>query len=185
MRFFVLDTETTDLDSIIGRVVDVAAVRVDLKERTVAPIFDSLVNPGLTLKELRATWICTVGGLNPGAVLAAPSDGVVALRLADLFRYEDHPQWTSYNAPFDEAFLTRQPWLVSHPTLPCLMRAAAPVCKIPSPYEGYEDFYKWPSLEEAYRILLGRESPGSHRALMDAARAGEIAIELHRLGAWP
>lgn len=183
MIILVLDTETTDLNPERGQIVEVAAVRVDFEALTVKPVFESLCNPGLSLEELRRTWICTTGGLNPGAVLAAPSSGVVAVRLADLFRYEDYPRWTSYNVHFDAAFLVKVPWVINHPRLPCLMLAAAPVCKIPSAFD--DDGWKWPSLEEAYRILLHRETPCAHRALMDATRAGEISLALHRLGAWP
>jgi DNA polymerase III epsilon subunit-like protein len=180
-KFLVLDTETTDLKPALGHVVDFAAVRVDLKDRTVTPVFESLCNPGLSLEQLRATWICTKGGLNPGAVLAADPVAMVARQFKDLLRMDGDLPWTSWNMPFDEGFLTKEPWDLDFAALPDLMRAATPVCEIEGPYGDF----KWPSLEEAYRIILHRKSPGAHRALIDATRAGELALALRRTGAWP
>jgi DNA polymerase III subunit epsilon len=46
----------------------------------------------------------------------------------------------------------------------CTMKAALPVCKIPSQYPGQ---YKWPSLQEAHQILLGQSFDNAHDAMAD------------------
>ena len=60
----------------------------------------------------------------------------------------------------------------------CTMQAATPLCKIPSPY-GYSDF-KWPKLEEAYKILCGKELTGAHDALADVMACREVYREILR-----
>lgn len=54
----------------------------------------------------------------------------------------------------------------------CAMRASTPICKIPSPY--YEGQFKWPKLEEAYRIICKKELSNAHSALADTRASSEI-----------
>lgn len=47
------------------------------------------------------------------------------------------------------------------------------VCKIP----GYKGKYKWPTLQEAYRHLFGREFDGAHDAMSDVQATMEVFLE--------
>lgn len=61
----------------------------------------------------------------------------------------------------------------------CTMEATTPICKIPSAFKGRGP-YKWPKLDEAYRILIDPEGfSGAHDALKDvnACRAVYYALQ--------
>lgn len=59
----------------------------------------------------------------------------------------------------------------------CTMRSATPVCRLPGPYG-----FKWPTLSEAYRCLIGKDLPDAHDALMDVKACKEIYFALRKLG---
>lgn len=63
----------------------------------------------------------------------------------------------------------------------CLMRAATPICKLPSKRGGY----KWPKLAEAC-VHFGLEpEPTPHQAIEGARRAALILVKLDALNALP
>jgi DNA polymerase III epsilon subunit-like protein len=55
----------------------------------------------------------------------------------------------------------------------CTMLASVPVCKLPSKF-GHPG-YAWPKLEEAVRLLLGREPSDAHQAIGDAIDCRDIS----------
>lgn len=59
----------------------------------------------------------------------------------------------------------------------CCMKGATPLCKMPPTGKmqaaGFDKF-KTPKLEEAIRILLGREHVGAHRAMADAVATKDL-----------
>lgn len=65
-----------------------------------------------------------------------------------------------------------------------LMQVCTPICKLP-PKEPREDGgFKWPSLDEACRIVLGKEPrTGLHNAWEDCQRAKELYFALLQDGA--
>jgi len=52
----------------------------------------------------------------------------------------------------------------------CTMKAAAPICKLP----GFRGEYKWPSLQEAHKIIIGSEFEGAHDAMADVRACARI-----------
>lgn len=61
----------------------------------------------------------------------------------------------------------------------CTMLASVPVCKLPSKF-GHPG-YAWPKLEEAVRLLLGREPSDAHQAIGDAIDCDELFYHLQDL----
>ncbi len=56
----------------------------------------------------------------------------------------------------------------------CTMKSSTNVCKIPGPYG-----FKWPKLEEAYKILVNPDGfDGAHDALVDVLACKSVFIEL-------
>lgn len=59
------------------------------------------------------------------------------------------------------------------------MKAATPICRLPGPILGQ---FKWPSLDEASQIILGRPPrEGHHTAWDDATRTRDLYVQLNRL----
>jgi DNA polymerase-3 subunit epsilon len=61
----------------------------------------------------------------------------------------------------------------------CTMLASVPVCKLPSKF-GHRGF-AWPKLEEAVRLLLGREPSDAHQAIGDAIDCNDLFFHLQDL----
>lgn len=53
----------------------------------------------------------------------------------------------------------------------CIMLAATPVTKIPSPYPGY----RWPKLQYAHKEFFGHEFDGAHNSLEDIRATIRVA----------
>lgn len=93
---------------------------------------------------------------------------------------------------FDKAVITslilRNGWDASVWTRPgvefcCTMLAAAPFCKLASEHESGS--YRWPSLDDACRILLGEEPrAGAHDAWDDLRRCRSLFFWLRGRGAF-
>ena len=59
----------------------------------------------------------------------------------------------------------------------CTMKESTNYCKLPGGYG-----YKWPKLQELYRVLFGREMGAAHTALVDVEATATCFFELVRLG---
>lgn len=74
-------------------------------------------------------------------------------------------------------------WLRPGLQFHCTMLAAAPFCRLPSEHEN--GGYRWPSLDDACRILLGQEPrAGHHTAMDDLRRTRELFFWLRERGAF-
>lgn len=60
----------------------------------------------------------------------------------------------------------------------CTMKESVEHCKIPSAYGGY----KWPKLEELYKVLFDKDMKGAHDAFADVSACRECFIQLVKLG---
>lgn len=58
----------------------------------------------------------------------------------------------------------------------CTKEMMTPICKIPSHRNDSE--YKWPSLQEAYVHLFGKEFDGAHNSMSDVEATMEIFLEI-------
>jgi DNA polymerase-3 subunit epsilon len=62
----------------------------------------------------------------------------------------------------------------------CTMQASTQFCRLPGPYG-----YKWPRLEELYRVLFQEPPSETHRALADVRACAKCFFELRRRGVIP
>jgi len=183
---FVLDTETTGLDGAPkDKIVDIAICKVTLGENKVEEVFSSVVGHDISKwdERLRRAWIFENSDLTLEAVADAPPEKEVAEKVTKIL---SGGNVTSFNVSFDmDRFLYREPWSLRGRFVPfrCIMLASRDVCKIP----GLYDEYKWPRLEEAYRMIVKGDpadigGPQSHRALGDALMASYVLLELYNKG---
>ena len=70
--------------------------------------------------------------------------------------------------------------LMDKPSI-CTMKSSTDFCAIPN-RNSYYGGYKWPSLQELYRKLFGRDFFGAHDALADITATKECFFELSRRG---
>ncbi len=56
----------------------------------------------------------------------------------------------------------------------CTMNLTTEFCKLPGKFSGK---YKWPRLEELYKILFGYEMEGAHDALSDVSATAKVFFE--------
>lgn len=187
-EIYVLDTETTGLSGGPGDlVVDIGIVAADTETGEVEEVFSSVVgySEGI-LRKHEDAWIFQNTDLGFWQVTRAPSVMRVIGRVREILHGKPA---TSYNTAFDFGkFLYRQPWSLGgvFRPCPCIMRAAARMCRFPGHYGGY----RWPRLEEAYGTICptdpadicGRQT---HRALSDAKMAAHVLLGMHRAGRYP
>ncbi|MDR0309577.1 MAG: 3'-5' exonuclease [Candidatus Methanoplasma sp.] len=185
---FVIDTETTGLDGgPRDLVVDIGVCSVDLSRGTVKDVYSSVVGYDVTEWEDHRTkaWIFGNSDLTLDMVAAARP---LAHVREDIVRLLKERMVTSYNVPFDmDKFLFREPWQLRGIFEVCtdIMKAATNVCKLPS--EMYGVRYKFPKLDNAYRMITKGDPADirgaqAHRALSDARMASYIMIEMYKNG---
>ena len=167
----VIDTETTSKYKENALIVEIAAIKLDYNSFNHQILYNSLCNPNLTRKMLEQTWICRNGYIKPEEILKAKPDSIIAKELRSVIH---NYQWTTFNLEYDGAILARKPWNISKNKSKCIMKSAKPVCGIPHHFYGI----KFPSLNEAIKILLNQSQPEAHRALDDATMATEVLIYL-------
>ena len=165
----VIDIETTGLLPSEDKIVEVAAVFVNLDDLSYEPAFSSLCNPGLSEEDLEDVWICYEEFITPEEILNSDPMTEVARQFKKIV---GERLWTCFNLEFEQNFLTRAPWSIPQTKYPCLMKTMTPICAIPMSWG-----YKWPTLTEAYHTIGGEES-STHRAFGDATKAAEIFIWL-------
>ncbi|MCL2143185.1 MAG: 3'-5' exonuclease [Methanomassiliicoccaceae archaeon] len=183
---YVIDTETTGLDGAPkDKVVDIAVCKVILGNDAVEDVYSSVVGHDVSEwgSGLKRAWIFENTDLTVEMVSEAPSEAQV---VSDVRGILNGRNVTSFNFQFDfDKFLYREPWSLRPFVIPfkCIMMAAKDVCKIPGMY----DDYKYPRLDEAYKMIVKGDPADirgeqAHRALSDAQMASYILLELHRTG---
>lgn len=165
-EWLVIDTETTGVDPLTARVVELAAVKFRNGEPTAR--HGMLLDPGMPIpKEATA-----IHGITDADVRGQPSLAEVAARFLAHVRAAD--VLVAYNWPFDAAFLESG----------CPGWDAAIVGKVvldPLVVVRFDAVGRfWPGagrhqLESVYRRIVDDEVPGhAHRASTDAVMAGRI-----------
>ena len=183
---YVVDTETTGLNGApFDKVVDIAVCRVVLGEERVETVYSSVVGHDTSLWSYgtKHSWIFGNTDLTVDAVDKAPPEKDVALEVSKILGGKNT---TSFNFSFDfDKFLYRPPWSLNGRIVPfrCIMLASKDVCKLPGMYEDY----KYPKLDEAYRMIVKGDPAKigpkqAHRAVSDAVMASHILLALHRNG---
>ncbi|MDR0198474.1 MAG: 3'-5' exonuclease [Methanomassiliicoccaceae archaeon] len=183
---YVVDTETTGLAGAPkDKVVDIAVCRVVLGNDVVEKVYSSVVGHDTSGwgDELRRSWIFENTDLTVDMVNDAPPEQEVVRRITEILGGRNV---TSFNFSYDfDKFLYKEPWSLRRRIVPfnCIMIASKDVCRLPGLYEDY----KWPRLDEAYRIIVKGDPAGiggaqAHRAMSDAVAASHILLELYRMG---
>ena len=180
---YVIDTETTGLTGAPrDKVVDIAICRVRLGESSVEEVYSSVVGHDTSEWDsgLKRSWIFENTDMTLEMVNRAPPEEQVIREVTKILADSNV---TSFNFSYDfDKFLYRHPWSLRGRFVPfrCIMLASRDVCKLPGMYEEY----KWPKLEEAYRLIVKKDPKGgqTHRALGDAVMASEVLVELYRTG---
>jgi DNA polymerase III subunit epsilon len=98
-EFTVFDTETTGLDPLSDRVIELAAVRVRGDEKLAE--FHSLINPGRPVSE----GAFRVNGISDAMLAGAPRMEAV---IPEFTRFIEGSCLCSYNAPFDMGFMVNE-----------------------------------------------------------------------------
>lgn len=189
---YVLDTETTGL---LGApedvVVDIGICLVDLNHETVKDVYSAVVGHDVDSWNdyRRNAWIfqntdMTLDAVKEGLPFTDVLDDVRSILLKK--------NVTAYNTGYDfNKFLFREPWNLrgTFNQYQDIMLAATYVCKLKS--MNYFDDYRWPKLDNAYKMILKDEDPAgikgkqNHRALSDAKMASHIMIEMYKNGDYP
>lgn len=157
--------------SIMPHMVELGAISVDEESLEVIREINVLIKPdGWTIPE-EAT---NIHGISQEM---AEKDGVPIEDVMPEFYEMLKPKndFIAFNVDFDAKILSASFWRAKasrdhiygvRRNLKCIMKAATPICKIPSPYRWAKD-YKWPRLEEAYEIFFKEKPEVAHRAIDD------------------
>jgi DNA polymerase III epsilon subunit-like protein len=92
----------------------------------------------------------------------------------------------AHNLDFDERVMLRSQSIagendiVTFKNRICTMKAATPICKIPSAYKAGD--YKWPTLTEAHQHFVGRPFEDAHDALNDCLACWRVLRALREGG---
>lgn len=182
-EILVIDIETTGFQGQGGAIVEVGIVALDLGTGFTATIFDSVCKEDHISERHRKDpmgWIFKNSTLTVEMVRHAPVLRDIQeeiQHIIDLFPLGA----TAYNRDFDFNFLESRGFSFSV-KLPCPMKLATQLCKLPSRHPGHGR-YKWPSVEEAWEYFF----PGvgyieQHRGADDALHEAKIVYELYRRG---
>ncbi len=176
----VIDIETTGLNPRYDYIVEVGICKIDLGTGEVSPLLDTLVcEEGFKRDGDPNGWIFENSDLSYDEVLEAPPWDNVCPKIRGIL--ETYPV-TAFNKDFDLGFLQHR-GIYPRNVLPCIMKTATPICRIPHPYFGG---YKWPKAEEAWDYFfphLGYVE--AHRAYDDCVHEALILQEMHNRGYFP
>ncbi len=180
-KLYILDTETTGLNGYpTDKVLELAIISLDVETMTYKIEFNELIghNTDDWNTQLRECWVFENTDITLDMIKYASPYSVHKLRVSQILtgRYV-----TSFNRDYDIGkFMSKPPYNFQNDIqyFPCIMLESTGVCKIP----GYYGDYKWPSLAEAFEIILNKEANQNHRALDDTIMATKIVSELIRRG---
>lgn len=177
MKILVLDIETTGLDPLSSKIVEIGIVELDLTSGSILPVFESLCHERpISAEEVSRSWIVQNGYISLDEIRYSPEFNSIKPQIQGII--DCHPAGcTAYNSNFDLSFLiTRGIKLVK--ALPDPMKLSTDICKLPGKYG-----YKWPKAEEAYNFFFPNSNyKESHRGLDDAIHEAEIIYKLYEIG---
>lgn len=177
MKILIVDIETTGFMP-KGKIVEVGIVSLNLKNGEKEILYNQVISPRMTTKELERTWICKNGYMNPDDILMGEHWEDVEDEIQEIIN-EYQNGLTAFNRKFDVGFLNS--YGIKFPKLlPCPMIKSTPICRLPNK-NGYGG-YKWPKVEEAYKFFFPKsEYEELHRGADDAFHEADIVYALHKL----
>lgn len=172
----VLDTETTSLDPVSGRLTEFGAIYID-KNGSQVNEFDSLINPEMAIPEN----IVQITGITDEMVSTAPTFKTVSTDIYNILSF-NNPIIIAHNAQFDIGFL-RESFkrlsidfdLICTDYL-CTRNFAKELNK-----QGKFDNKGKNALEHLAKNVFGIPDPGHHRAMNDVVVCYELFKKLREL----
>ena len=128
-KIAVVDIETTGLDPCNDLIIEIGIVELNLHNGQTQVLFDSLVREQGFGDNHRNSWIFLNSNVKFEEVKDAPPFESVRLKLERIL--DEYPV-TAFNKSFDLGFLKARGINVPN-ELPCIMRTATNICKIPFP----------------------------------------------------
>jgi len=177
-KILILDIETTGFLQQGGKIVEIGIVELDLNDGNRVILFDEVCHEsGITLEEVEKSWIIQNSDLTTQMVKYSGSIESKRKRIQNILN--DYPIGaTAFNNAFDFGFLEDRGFVFPK-KLPCPMKLATDICKLPSPRGGY----KWPKVEEAHLHFFGDVGYiEKHRGADDAFFEAEIVHHLYKIG---
>ncbi|MBW3514937.1 DNA polymerase III subunit epsilon [Shewanella sp. NKUCC01_JLK] len=156
-KFIALDVETTGLDAGIDRVIELAAIKFDLRKNDHI-VFDTLINPNVKISPK----ITSLTGITNLMLTDKPSFGTIANELKEFIG--DLPI-VVYNAKFDKGFIQEEfanLGIFFGNKFLCAMKLSKVAFSLPN--------YKLATVAEHCNIQLDE----AHRAKADAIAAGRV-----------
>ena len=170
MEILIIDIETTDFLIHGGLIVEIGIVKLDLETGNIEKTYHALVREKTYNEHHKDSWIFNNSDLKHEKIIAAePLD---TKKIQDILN--KYPA-TAYNKQFDFNFLRSRGLKINE--LPCPMELATDICKIENEYG-----YKWPSVQEAWNILINEPYIEKHRGLDDAFHEARIVHKLYEMG---
>lgn len=177
-KILVLDIETTGFLQTGGKIVEVGIVELDLNTGNRTTLFDEVCHEsGITLEEVEKSWIIQNSDLTIEMIKYSGSLEGKRKRIQKILN--DYPLGaTAFNNAFDFGFMEDRGFIFPK-KLPCPMKLATDICKLPNPRGGY----KWPKVEEAHLHFFGNVGyVEKHRGADDAFWEAQIVHKLYELG---
>lgn len=182
MFTLIFDTETTGKadfkklpeDPSQPRLVQLAALLLDSDLEEIASLNLIIKPDGFVISEE----VAKIHGISHAL---AEQVGVQERQALELFKHfcSLSKRLVAHNINFDGIVIGRANavhGLVYTPPEPyCTMQAATKMCKLPGGYGGQ---YKWPTLQEAHKILLGNTFKGAHDAMADVKACARVYAHL-------
>lgn len=178
MKILILDIETTHFLQKGGKIVEIGIVELDLTNGDRVKLFDEVCHEkGITLKEVEGAWIIENSDLTVEMIRNSRRLDRMQPEIQEIIN--KYPLGaTAFNNSFDFGFLEDRGFRFPK-KLPCPMKLATDICKLPSPRGGY----KWPKVEEAHKHFFGDVGyVEQHRGADDAYFEAEIVYELYKMG---
>lgn len=193
--YLIFDTETTGFLNKYSppghpnqpHIVQIAAEL--FKEDRVLGSINLIVDPGVEIPEAASkihgitTKIAQAHGVRTSVAMAMFNN---LAKSADCL--------AAHNASFDVGIVTneyvrleKEPEPFKKPLI-CTMLRSMNICKLDKPreYQRSGDMYKWPNLQEAYRVLVDPEGfEGAHDAMVDVVACRKVLFALLKMGAIP
>ncbi|MBD3350950.1 MAG: hypothetical protein GF364_05635, partial [Candidatus Lokiarchaeota archaeon] len=178
-KIVVVDIETSAKKPNLGYIVEIGICELDLSTENCTELFNSLVKEAGFNGSCKDAWIFQNSDLTFEEVMQAPSFNSLKPELQKIFSV--YPA-TAYNKQFDFNWLRSRGLKIKE--VPCPMKVATPILKLPPKYDWQTD-YKWPNVEEAYSYFYN-EIPYKelHRAYDDAVHEAQIVLALYKQGFW-
>jgi len=170
---YVLDLETTGLDYLYDRILEVAIYELNLENYSYKKVYDKVIKQDITQHFIQNCWVVQQNYITLDEI----DHGIYQeTAIREVKRILQDQDWTSFNVKFDGKFLIHQFKITLKQPRVCLMKNTTDIVRIP----GHYDEFKWPKLQEAYYYFFNEQMPEKHRAGPDTQLAVEIAIALHK-----